>query len=229
MGKRISRCVELLEQDQAIYYDGPHSGHVLTPAQGRIDAGTWADYMNVGMEHGSFDMAGLADYMRGMVDAGPTRRGTARRRSSSRRPFNGIDAAHCVTTPGSSARSSAAACMASCSARRKPPMRCAGARIRKPLGAGASRFSPMTQSGHWHRQPKMRSAALFYPVARVTTHALSGYLRKPRKHRLQIAGDTRLLSRNCKPTCRTVHRRAGILHSLRHIFGNLRSAVQPQR
>ena len=31
MGKRINRCIELLEQDQAIYYDGPHSGHVLTP------------------------------------------------------------------------------------------------------------------------------------------------------------------------------------------------------
>src|SRR5216684_3723570 len=75
MGRRISRCVELLEQDQAIYYDGPHSGHVLTHAQGRIDAGIWADYMNVGMEHGCFDMAGLAEYMRGMVDAGPTRSG----------------------------------------------------------------------------------------------------------------------------------------------------------
>ena len=37
MGKRINRAVELLEQDQAIYYDGPHSGHVLTHAQGRID------------------------------------------------------------------------------------------------------------------------------------------------------------------------------------------------
>ena len=35
MGKRISRCVELLEQDQPIYYDGPHSGHVLTHEQGR--------------------------------------------------------------------------------------------------------------------------------------------------------------------------------------------------
>src|SRR5229473_5034179 len=94
MGKRISRCVELLEQDQAIYYDGPHSGHVLTHAQGCIDAGTWADYMNVGMEHGCFDMAGLAEYMRGMVDAGPTRSGHRTPTVIVEAPVNGIDAAH---------------------------------------------------------------------------------------------------------------------------------------
>src|ERR1700732_3932326 len=94
MGKRISRCVELLEQDQAIYYDGPHSGHMLTHAQGRIDAGTWADYMNVGMEHGAFDMAGLASYMRGMVDAGPTRSGHRTPTVIVEAPVNGIDAAH---------------------------------------------------------------------------------------------------------------------------------------
>jgi hypothetical protein len=39
MGKRISRCVELLEQDQTIYCDGQHNSHVLTHAQDRIDAG----------------------------------------------------------------------------------------------------------------------------------------------------------------------------------------------
>ena len=94
MGKRINRCVELLEQDQAIYYDGPHSGHVLTHAQGRIDAGTWADYMNVGMEHGCFDMAGLSNYMRGMVDAGPTRSGHLTPTVIVEAPVNGIDAAH---------------------------------------------------------------------------------------------------------------------------------------
>ncbi len=94
MGKRINRCVELLEQDQAIYYDGPHSGHVLTHAQGRIDAETWADYMNVGMEHGCFDMAGLAEYMRGMVDAGPTRSGHRTPTVIVEAPVNGIDAAH---------------------------------------------------------------------------------------------------------------------------------------
>lgn len=94
MGKRINRCIELLEQDQAIYYDGPHSGHVLTHAQGRIDAATWADYMNVGMEHGAFDMAGLAEYLRGMVDAGPTRSGHRTPSVIVEAPVNGIDAAH---------------------------------------------------------------------------------------------------------------------------------------
>src|ERR1700760_1600826 len=94
MAKRINRCVELLEQDQAIYYDGPHSGHVLTAAQGRIDAATWADYMNVGMEHGSFDMTGLGEYMRGMVDAGPARSGHRTPTVIVEAPVNGIDASH---------------------------------------------------------------------------------------------------------------------------------------
>jgi 4-hydroxy-2-oxoheptanedioate aldolase len=75
MPARINRCIELLLDDQAIYYTGAHSGHVLTYEQGRIDAGTWADYINVGMEHGAFDMAGLEAYMRGLVDGGPTRSG----------------------------------------------------------------------------------------------------------------------------------------------------------
>ncbi|MFO1108253.1 MAG: aldolase/citrate lyase family protein [Bradyrhizobium sp.] len=94
MGTRINRCIELLEQDQAIYYDGAHSGHVLTEAQGAHDAGTWADYMNVGMEHGAFDMAGLAHYLRGMVEAGPARSGHRTPAVIVEAPVNGIDAAH---------------------------------------------------------------------------------------------------------------------------------------
>ena len=35
MAKRINRAIELLEADQALYYDGPHTGHVLTYEQGR--------------------------------------------------------------------------------------------------------------------------------------------------------------------------------------------------
>jgi 4-hydroxy-2-oxoheptanedioate aldolase len=73
--KRINRAIELLEAGQAIYYTGQHTGHVLSYARGREDAKTWADYINVGMEHGSFDMPGLAEYMRGLVDGGPTSSG----------------------------------------------------------------------------------------------------------------------------------------------------------
>ena len=94
MTGRINRAIELLEQDQAIYYDGPHSGHVLTCEQGRADARTWADYINVGMEHGAFDMAGLAEYMRGMAEAGPTRSGHRTPAVVVEAPVNGTDAAN---------------------------------------------------------------------------------------------------------------------------------------
>jgi 2-keto-3-deoxy-L-rhamnonate aldolase RhmA len=75
MANRINRAVELLEQDQAIYYTGGHTGHVLTYEQGKQDAKTWADYINVGMEHGALDLAGLEAYMKGLVDGGPTNSG----------------------------------------------------------------------------------------------------------------------------------------------------------
>ena len=93
MAPRINRCIELLEQDIAIYYDGPHSGHVLTYAQGMIDAATWADYINVGMEHGAFDMTGLAAYMQALAAAGPTRSGHRTPAVIVEAPVNGIDAA----------------------------------------------------------------------------------------------------------------------------------------
>jgi 4-hydroxy-2-oxoheptanedioate aldolase len=83
-----------LEQDQAIYYTGGHSGHVLTHAQGCEDAHVWADYINVGMEHGAFDMAGLAEYMRGLVEGGPTRSGHRAPTVIVEAPVNGTDAAN---------------------------------------------------------------------------------------------------------------------------------------
>ncbi|MEX0763191.1 MAG: aldolase/citrate lyase family protein [Dehalococcoidia bacterium] len=75
MAKRINRAVELLEQGQPIYYVGGHTGAELTYEAGRRDARTWADYINVGMEHGSFNMAGLDEYMRGLADGGPANSG----------------------------------------------------------------------------------------------------------------------------------------------------------
>ncbi len=94
MANRINRAIELLAHDQAIYYVGGHSGHALTRAQGREDAGTWADYINIGMEHGAFDMAGLAEYMQGLVEAGPTRSGHRAPTVIVEAPVNGTDEAN---------------------------------------------------------------------------------------------------------------------------------------
>jgi len=91
---RVNRAIELLEQGQATYYMGAHSGHVLTRAQGREDAATWADYINVGMEHGAFDMAGLEEYMRGLREGGPTRSGHHTPTVVVEAPVNGTDAAN---------------------------------------------------------------------------------------------------------------------------------------
>lgn len=93
MASRINRAIELVAHDQAIYYVGAHTGHVLTRAQGRADADTWADYINVGMEHGAFDMAGLAEYMQGLVEGGPTRSGHRTPAVIVEAPVNGIDEA----------------------------------------------------------------------------------------------------------------------------------------
>jgi 4-hydroxy-2-oxoheptanedioate aldolase len=94
VASHINRALELLAQDQAIYYVGGHSGHALTYSQGHEDAHTWGDYINVGMEHGSFDMAGLAEYMRGLVDGGPTRSGHRTPAIVVEAPVNGTDAAN---------------------------------------------------------------------------------------------------------------------------------------
>jgi 2-keto-3-deoxy-L-rhamnonate aldolase RhmA len=94
VASHLNRAIELLAQDQAIYYQGGHTGHVLSRAQGRADAGTWADYINVGMEHGAFDMAGLAEYLAGLVEGGPTRSGHRTPTIIVEAPVNGTDEAN---------------------------------------------------------------------------------------------------------------------------------------
>ena len=75
MPNRINKAIELLEQGQPVYYIGSHTGAELTYEAGKRMAKTWADYINIGMEHGSFDMAGLDEFMRGLVDGGPINSG----------------------------------------------------------------------------------------------------------------------------------------------------------
>jgi hypothetical protein len=94
MANRINRASQLPEQDQAIYYDGSHSGHVLTDEKGRIDARAWAGYLNVGMERRTFVMARLAAYLRSLVADGPARSGHRTSAVMVEAPVNGTDEAN---------------------------------------------------------------------------------------------------------------------------------------
>lgn len=69
--KRVNKAIELLAQDQPVYYTGGHGGY----EEGKKLAQTWADYLNYELEHGAFDMPKLRDFMRGLVDGGPTKSG----------------------------------------------------------------------------------------------------------------------------------------------------------
>jgi 4-hydroxy-2-oxoheptanedioate aldolase len=70
--KRINKAVELLAQGQPIYYASVEDRGYES---GRAAAKTWADYINYEMEHGPFDVGRLHDFMRGLVDGGPTASG----------------------------------------------------------------------------------------------------------------------------------------------------------
>ena len=137
MANRINRAIELLAGDQAIYYVGGHSGHVLTRAQGREDADTWADYINIGMEHGSFDMAGLAEYMQGLIEGGPTRSGHRTPTVIVEAPVNGTDAANVRFNAWQFRQILGCGCTASCCAR--PSRRTPSAPLSNPAVIRTSR------------------------------------------------------------------------------------------
>ena len=72
MTKRINKVIELLEHNQPVYYtvapDVSYEG-------GKALAKTFADYIQVSMEHNIYDMNALGAFMQGLVDGGPTKSG----------------------------------------------------------------------------------------------------------------------------------------------------------
>jgi 4-hydroxy-2-oxoheptanedioate aldolase len=83
---RVNRVVELFEQGQPVYYTGVgHGGY----EGGREAAGTWADYFAYELEHHTFDLVGLREFMRGLVDAGTTRSGHRTPTVIATLPFDG--------------------------------------------------------------------------------------------------------------------------------------------
>jgi 4-hydroxy-2-oxoheptanedioate aldolase len=75
MAPRINRAIAKLSISEPIYYTGDHISSHLTYEKGQRMANTWADYINMGMEHGVFDGNGLDAYMNGLRDSGPTESG----------------------------------------------------------------------------------------------------------------------------------------------------------
>ena len=71
-GKRINRAIEVLKSGQPVYYQQISGGGY---EQGKALQATKADYILYDMEHGPFDIMELRGFMRGLVDAGPTRTG----------------------------------------------------------------------------------------------------------------------------------------------------------
>lgn len=66
--KRINKCIELLEAGQPIYYAAAYGGY----EEGKKMAQTWGDYIVYNMEHNPLNFSLLREFMRGLVDGGPT-------------------------------------------------------------------------------------------------------------------------------------------------------------
>jgi 4-hydroxy-2-oxoheptanedioate aldolase len=71
-GKRVNRVIDLWLKNQPVYYAQISGGGY---EDGKRLAATKADYITYEMEHGPLDFKELREFMRGLVDAGPTRTG----------------------------------------------------------------------------------------------------------------------------------------------------------
>ena len=71
-GKHVNRVIDMWLKDQPVYYAQISGGGY---EKGKEMAATKADYITYEMEHGPLDFKELREFMRGLVDAGPTRTG----------------------------------------------------------------------------------------------------------------------------------------------------------
>lgn len=68
---RVNLAIELLAQDQPVYYGYGADGYEA----GKAAAKTWADILMYDMEGNAMDFTALRAFMKGLVDAGPTASG----------------------------------------------------------------------------------------------------------------------------------------------------------
>lgn len=86
--QRINKAIELLAQGQPIYYAEAYGGY----EEGKKLAQTWADYIIYNMEHAPLDFNALKEFMRGLVEGGPTPSGHRTPAVIVTLPVLGIDA-----------------------------------------------------------------------------------------------------------------------------------------
>jgi 4-hydroxy-2-oxoheptanedioate aldolase len=72
---RINKAIELLEQRQPVYFEFVDGWSAGGYEGGRALAQTWADYITYDMEHSPFNVRALLEFMRGLVEGGPTKSG----------------------------------------------------------------------------------------------------------------------------------------------------------
>ena len=71
-GKHVNRVIDMWLKNQPVYYAQISGGGY---EQGKQMAATKADYITYEMEHGPLDFKELREFMRGLLEAGPTRTG----------------------------------------------------------------------------------------------------------------------------------------------------------
>ena len=67
---KVNKLVDLWTKDQPAFWI---RNEELSFEHGKKLAQTWADFINVELEHGPFDMTGLQSFMKGLVAGGPTK------------------------------------------------------------------------------------------------------------------------------------------------------------
>jgi 4-hydroxy-2-oxoheptanedioate aldolase len=74
--RRLNKAIELWEDGQPVYSTVANLGAgVDSYAEGAKMARTWCDAISINMEHGAADVSMLREFMRGLVDGGPTASG----------------------------------------------------------------------------------------------------------------------------------------------------------
>ena len=69
---KLHPSIDLFLQNKPVFVT---SSGALTYENGRNQAQSWADCLMVDFEHAPFDMMGLQEFIKGLIDAGPTQTG----------------------------------------------------------------------------------------------------------------------------------------------------------